>query len=242
MECAEMDRSKIPVYGSQLHNAPGKQHLADTHVRSEKIVLPAFTKERNVTFSAKIQEGALFKGTDRSKFSLPATKRTTGVKRGPVNRNKVEADLSERNQLLEAANQHLRIDLEGTRETVKGLQEKQAALESEVAELNKHLERNMVILENRNIDPVTGNRILESLKESDRCRAETKLLTESLMEELNSFCNAASEQRDTIQAIKSMCRDAEEERKHFLEKQKAFQQDTENFRQSLKQVELLLEQ
>lgn len=243
-----MEKSKIPVYGSQIQHAPGKQFSTDTQIQGtkkafpQKIALPLISKDLNVVSTQKIPEVASFKATDRSKYTVPANKRTTAANRGPPSRNKAEAELRDRNQFLEDANQHLQLELASTQETVLNLQERQAVLESEVTELNKRLERHMVILESRNIDPVTGNIILTSVEEMDKCRTETKLVTEQLMEELKSFSNVACEQRERILALQCVCRAAEEERTHFLEKQKAFEEDRENFKTALRQAELLLDQ
>ncbi|XP_078515927.1 small kinetochore-associated protein isoform X2 [Lissotriton helveticus] len=232
MECAEMEKSKIPVFGWQTQHAPGKQFSTDTQILGtkkafpQKIALPLVSKDLNVVSTQKIPDVASSKATDRR----------------PASRNKAEAELRDRNQFLEDANQHLQLELASTQETVSKLQERQAVLESEVTELNNRLERHMVILESRNIDPVTGNIILTSVEEMDKCRTETKMVTEQLMEELKSFSNVASEQRERILAIHAMCRAAEEERTHFLEKQKTFEEDRENFRTALRQAELLLDQ
>ncbi|XP_078515926.1 small kinetochore-associated protein isoform X1 [Lissotriton helveticus] len=248
MECAEMEKSKIPVFGWQTQHAPGKQFSTDTQILGtkkafpQKIALPLVSKDLNVVSTQKIPDVASSKATDRSKYTVPANKRTTAANRGPASRNKAEAELRDRNQFLEDANQHLQLELASTQETVSKLQERQAVLESEVTELNNRLERHMVILESRNIDPVTGNIILTSVEEMDKCRTETKMVTEQLMEELKSFSNVASEQRERILAIHAMCRAAEEERTHFLEKQKTFEEDRENFRTALRQAELLLDQ
>ncbi|XP_069064687.1 small kinetochore-associated protein [Pleurodeles waltl] len=248
MESAAMDKSRIPVYGSQVHHVLGKQFSTDTQILGtkkafpQKIALPLISRDLNVVSTQKIPDAVSAKATDRSKHTVPANKRTTGANRGPPARYKAEAELRDRNQFLEDANQVLQSELASTQETVSSLQERQAVLESEVTELNKRLERHMVILESRNIDPVTGNVILTSAEEMDKCRAETKLVTEHLMEELKNFSNVASEQSERILAIQSMCRAAEEERKHFLEKQKAFEEDRENFRAALRQAELLLDQ
>ncbi|XP_030044354.1 small kinetochore-associated protein [Microcaecilia unicolor] len=236
-----MEKSKIPV---SVHKGPvqyGKNGITDTNlpcpkkICPSKPVLPLFSKDPNISFAVKGPVNGVFKATSQ-RPSL-ASRRTGVAGRGIIARNRVEAELRDKNKQLEAENSSLHADLSRVQETVKNLKENHDVLEKVVKELNERLERNMIILENSNIDPVTGNRIVESVKERDKCQAEAKLLRENLLEELKSFSEKAAEKTMELQKVKCKWQAVEEVGQHFLEDYQAFQEQMEEYQQVLMQAE-----
>ncbi|NXY51668.1 SKAP protein, partial [Ceuthmochares aereus] len=130
------------------------------------------------------------------KVEQPSKKTAT---RGPPNRYKLEAELKTKNQLLETAKQQLHSRLAGAQGTIKELKEENEGLVREVEKLKKFQETCMVILESRNIDPVTGSNILEEEEKTEECRKQTTLLTEKLIEELRQFNETAAQEKEALQ-------------------------------------------
>nr|XP_033809180.1 uncharacterized protein LOC117364266 [Geotrypetes seraphini]XP_033809181.1 uncharacterized protein LOC117364266 [Geotrypetes seraphini]XP_033809182.1 uncharacterized protein LOC117364266 [Geotrypetes seraphini]XP_033809184.1 uncharacterized protein LOC117364266 [Geotrypetes seraphini] len=238
---AAMEKSKIPVWVHQGSMQSGKDFITDTNLPCPKKIcpsnpgLPLFSKDPNINFAAKDSVNGVFKAT--SQRSSLASKRTGVSNRGIIARNRAEAELRDKNKHLEAQNSSLHADLSRAQETIKGLKESHEILERVVKELNERLERNMIILENSNIDPETGNRIVESVNERDRCQAEAKLLRENLLEELKSFSEMAAEKTMELQEAKCKWQAAEEMGQRFLEEYEAFQEEMEQYQQVLMQAE-----
>nr|XP_014340922.1 PREDICTED: small kinetochore-associated protein [Latimeria chalumnae] len=159
----------------------------------------------------------------------------------PVGRYRVEAELRDRNQLLEAANRDLHLELSGTQNHIQELTEKSEKLESDIKELNQQLESCLVVLETRNIDPVTGSKIVESVEENDRSRAETMNLAQDLQNELANFSSMATEQRTQMQELRSRWMTAKEERDYFLNEMESFQKEMDEFKEVVNEAQMLLE-
>uniref|UniRef100_A0A8C8SXS4 Kinetochore localized astrin (SPAG5) binding protein n=1 Tax=Pelusios castaneus TaxID=367368 RepID=A0A8C8SXS4_9SAUR len=249
----EKETSRIPIYSVHHPTAlcQGTSHT-DTQTpfpskkqRINKAVELEFSKDPNFIFSSHFPEDGAFKaknqGLSRStKKAEPLSKKTATIARGPLSRYKLEAELKNKNQLLEIAKQQVHSKLAGAQVTIKDLREKNEVLEEEVQKLKKFQDNCMMILESRNIDPVTGNEILaeEELKE---CQKQTMLLTEELKEELKLFSQTAAEQKEELQAATAMWKMAENDRDDFLEKQSSFQTEIDKYADTISQVELLLD-
>ncbi|XP_029442390.1 uncharacterized protein LOC115090003 isoform X2 [Rhinatrema bivittatum] len=238
-----MERSKIPVYSQQGPIQSGNNCVTYTNlpcpkkICPSKPILPLFNKHPNISFAVKDPTNGVFKAT--SQRPALASKRTPC--RGSLARYKVDAELRDKNKVLEANNLSLHRDLTKAQETIKDLTAGQEILEREVKELNKRLERNMVILESRNIDPDTGNRILESIEETNNCQKEAKLLRENLIKELKNFSETTAKKVAELQEIKSKQQAAEEAGHRFLEEYQAFLEEMKHYQLSLKQGECLLD-
>ncbi|XP_018414763.1 PREDICTED: small kinetochore-associated protein-like [Nanorana parkeri] len=119
------------------------------------------------------------------------------------------------------------------------MSEKQEAMQDEINTLKQRLEKSMIILEHRNIDP--GEQILADAEEACKIREETKTATDHLLTELKIFNSKTKEQKRLVQSINSKWKEAAESRKQFVEEQKAFQADMEKFRSSLEETEKWLD-
>ncbi|KAM4690408.1 small kinetochore-associated protein [Rhinophrynus dorsalis] len=234
-----MERSKIPVHKSQ---ATEKSLFADQVQPFPKKPCPQkplYSKDPNIVFSSTAPDMVVFKAVGNVKKTV--SKKASAPTRGPANKYKMEAELRDRNRLLEAANVSLHSNLTSAQEKIKEMTKRQEEHEKDLKELNRRLEKNMIILENRNIDPVSGDYILASAEENSQLRTQTKIFTEKLINELQTFNQTASQQRTLIQTVMAKWKEAEQERKQFVEEQQAFQKELEQFRESLQQAEQRLD-
>ncbi|NXK12723.1 SKAP protein, partial [Herpetotheres cachinnans] len=202
-----------------------------------------FNKDPNFNFNSNIPADGIFKATNQglpksAKKVEPLSKKT--ATRGHLNRYKLEAELKTKNQLLETAKQQLHSRLTGAQGTIKELKEENEGLLQEVEKLKKFRETCMVILESRNIDPVTGSNILEEEEKAQECQKQTKLLTEKLIEELRLFNQTAAKEKEVLQMAMAKWKSAEEERHQSLEKHSAFQAEMKECSALLNDLELLL--
>ncbi|NXX99155.1 SKAP protein, partial [Centropus bengalensis] len=202
-----------------------------------------FNKDANFYFSSNIPADGVFKATNQGlpksakKVEQPSKKTAT---RGIPNRYKLEAELKTKNQLLETAKHQLHSRLAGAQGIIKELKEENEGLAQEVEKLKKFQETCMVILESRNIDPVTGINILEEEEKTEECRKQTTLLTEKLMEDLRQFNQAAALEREALQAAMAKWESAEEERLSHVEKHSSFQAEIKECSAILDEMEQLL--
>ncbi|KFO97761.1 Small kinetochore-associated protein, partial [Calypte anna] len=200
-------------------------------------------KDPNFNFSSQIPADGVFKATNQG---LPkSTKKVEPVAkkaaiRGPHNRYKVEAELKAKNQLLETAKQQLHSRLTAAQGTIKELKEENEGLVQEVEKLKKFQETCMVILESRNIDPVTGSSIVEEEEKTRECQEQTRLLTEKLIQELRVFNQTAAKEKEELQAAMAKWKSAEEERQQSLEKHCSFQAEIKECSAVLDELKLLL--
>ncbi|NXJ77517.1 SKAP protein, partial [Trogon melanurus] len=198
-----------------------------------------FSKDPNFNFSSNIPADGVFKGLPKSAKKVePLSKKTAA--RGPLNRYKLEAELKTKNQLLETAKQQLHSRLIGAQGTIKELKEENEGLVQEVEKLKKLQETCLLILESRNIDPVTGNNILEEEEKKQECQKQTTLLTEKLIEELRLFNQTAAKEKEVLQTAMAKWKSAEEERQRSLEKHSTFQAEVKECSAVLDELELLL--
>ncbi|NXX22374.1 SKAP protein, partial [Podargus strigoides] len=179
-----------------------------------------FNKDPDFNFGSNIPADGVFKATQQglpksAKKGELLSKRT--AMRGPPNRYKLEAELKAKNQLLETAKQQLHSRLTGAQGTIKELKEENEGLLQEVEKLKKFQETCMVILESRNIDPVTGSNILEEAEETQECQKQTTLLTEKLIGELRLFNQTAAKEKEALEAAMAKWQSAEEQRQQSLE-------------------------
>ncbi|NWS74591.1 SKAP protein, partial [Crotophaga sulcirostris] len=202
-----------------------------------------FNKDPNFNFSSNIPADGVFKATNQGlpkstkKVEQPSKKTAT---RGLANRYKLEAELKTKNQLLETAKQQLHSRLTGAQGTIKELKEENEGLVREVEKLKKFQETCMMILESRNIDPVTGSSILEEEEKTEECQKQTTLLTEKLIEELRLFNQTAAQEKEALQTAMAKWESAEEQRHRSLEKHSSFQTEIKECSTILDELEQLL--
>ncbi|XP_074005960.1 small kinetochore-associated protein [Numenius arquata] len=238
--------SRIPVYGQSYRAGPPAEVQMAFPSKKQCVGKTAdleFNKDPNFNFSSNIPADGVFKATNQglpksAKKVEPLSKKT--ATRGPLNRYKLEAELKTKNQLLETAKQQLHSRLTGAQGTIKELKEENEGLVQEVEKLKKFQETCMVILESRNIDPVTGNNILEEEEKTQECQKQTTLLTEKLIEELRQFNQTATKEKEELEAAMAKWKWAEEGRQQSLEKHSSFQAEIKECSAILDELELLL--
>ncbi|XP_064309188.1 small kinetochore-associated protein [Phalacrocorax carbo] len=242
----EGEPSRIPVFTALYRTGPPAETQMSFPSKKQCVSKTAdleFNKDPNFNFSSNIPADGVFKATNQGlpksakKVDLPSKKTAT---RGPLNRYKLEAELRTKNQLLETAKQQLHSRLTGAQGTIKELKEENEGLVKEVEKLKKFQETCMVILESRNIDPVTGNNILEEEEKTQECQKQMTLLTEKLIEELRLFNQTAAKEKEMLQTAMAKWKSAEEERHQSLEKHSSFQAEIKECSTILDELELLL--
>ncbi|NWU69494.1 SKAP protein, partial [Pterocles burchelli] len=199
-----------------------------------------FSKDPNFNFSSNVPADGVFKATNQglpksAKKVEPLSKTT---KRGHINR--YQQELKSKNQLLETANQQLHSRLTTAQGTIKELKEENEGLVQEVEKLKKFQESCMVILESRNIDPVTGSSILEEEEKTQECQKQTTLLTEKLTEQLRLFNQTAAKETEALETAMAKWKSAEEAIHQSLEKHSSFQAEIKECSAVLHELEQLL--
>ncbi|XP_030339556.1 small kinetochore-associated protein [Strigops habroptila] len=238
--------SRIPVY-SALHRAATHAEMQMAFSSKKQCVSRRtdleFNKDPDFNFSSNIPADGVFKATSQglpksAKKGEPLLKKP--VTRGPLNRYKLEAELKTKNQMLETAKQQLHSKLTEAQCTIKGLKEKNEGLVQEVEKFKKLQETCMVILESRNIDPVTGSTILEEEEKTQECQRQTVLLTGKLIEELRLFNQMAAKENEILQTATVKWKAAEKESRCSLEQHSFFQASMKECSAVLDKLELLL--
>ncbi|NXK93125.1 SKAP protein, partial [Formicarius rufipectus] len=202
-----------------------------------------FSKDPNFNFGSSIPADVIFKAGNQG--LLKSAKKAEqfsrkAVARGPLNRYKLEAELKTKNQVLETAKQHLHSRLAEAQSTIKELKEENDSLVQEVEKLRKFQETCMVILESRNIDPVTGSDVLEQEEETQECQKQSTLLTKKLIEELRLFSQACAKEKEELQAVTDKWKSAKEESQQSLENHSSFQAEIKGHMGTLDELEHLL--
>ncbi|XP_043841721.1 small kinetochore-associated protein [Dromiciops gliroides] len=218
--------------------ALGGGQPVETHSRATfKSQIPQRSKEIELHKAPNSTgpEDELYKTTKQRQMKTmdPAVKKNIKKSYKPLNRQKAEEELKEKNQLLEAVNRQLHQKLTESQGELKVLTQKVELLE-------KSQDTYLAILESGNIDPVTGKQILENQQEKMKCQMESVLLLESLKDELKLFNQTATKQMEELQALKVKLKMEEEERSHFLEKRAAFNNKRDDLTAALEQMEQLL--
>ncbi|NXP25006.1 SKAP protein, partial [Scytalopus superciliaris] len=240
------DGSRIPVYGGTQRPAPPPETQVTFPSKKQcttKTADPEFSKDPNFNFGSNIPADGVFKagnqGLPKSAKKVEQFSRKAAT-RGPLNRYKLEAELKTKNQLLETAKQHLHSRLTEAQSTIKELKEGNDSLVQEVEKLKKFQETCMVILESRNIDPVTGSNVLEQEEEIQECQKQSTLLTEKLIEELRLFSQTCAKEKEELQAVTDKWKLAEEESQQSLENHSSFQAEMKEHMATLDELEHLL--
>ncbi|XP_065492865.1 small kinetochore-associated protein [Caloenas nicobarica] len=243
----DAEPSRIPVY-SGLHRGGPPAEVQPAFSSKKQCVSKTadveFSKDPNFNFSSNPPADGVFKATNqglpKSAKKVEPPLKKTATRGGTLNRYKLEAELKTKNQLLETAKQQLHSRLTGAQGIIKDLKEENEGLVQEVEKLKKFQETCMVILESRNIDPVTGSNILEEEEKTQECQKQTTLLTEKLIEELRLFNQTAAKEKEVLQTAMAKWKSAEEERQQSLEKHSSFQAEITECSAVLDELEQLL--
>ncbi|XP_056401115.1 small kinetochore-associated protein [Hyla sarda] len=146
-----MERSKLPVLRGQGSDLP----LPSAKKPCPQKPTPFESRDPNIAFSSAAPNFVFKAGGNGKKMAV--LKKTGPPVRGPIqNRYRMETELKEKNQLLEAANANLYNNLSLAQKTIEEMSEQKDSMKEELKELERRLEKSMIILESRNIDPGNG--------------------------------------------------------------------------------------
>ncbi|NWV46332.1 SKAP protein, partial [Daphoenositta chrysoptera] len=238
---AAMERqlSRIPV-SARLHRPEPSAELQMTFPSKRKCVgrtsEQQFSKVSSFNFASNIPADSVFKAANQglpksAKKVEPVSKKT--VTRRPLSRHQLEAELKNKNQLVETLKQQL------ARGELRELKKENERLVHEVEKLKQIQETCMIILERRNIDPVTGSNIEEE-KETHACREKTTMLTKKVTEELKLFCHTVAKEKEMLETAMAKWKSAQEEQQHALEKHSYIQAQIKEWKAILEALGKLL--
>ncbi|NXG23941.1 SKAP protein, partial [Grallaria varia] len=237
------DASRIPVCGGTHRRAPPaetQETVPSKKQHTTKTADPGLSKDPNLNFGSNIPADGIVKagnqGCPKSTKKVERFSRNT-VTKGPLKRQKLEAEVKTKNQLLETANQHLHSRLTEAQSTVEELKKENDSLVQEVEKLKKFQKTCMVILESRNIDPVTGSNILEQEEVTQECQKQSTV--RKLIEELRLFNQTCAKEKEKLQAVKEKWNSAEESQQ-TLETYSSFQAELKEYMATLDELERLL--
>ncbi|NXH95008.1 SKAP protein, partial [Pachycephala philippinensis] len=199
-----------------------------------------FSKVPSFNFASSIPADSVFKAANQglpksAKKVEPVSKKT--VTRRPLSRHQLEAELKNKNQLVETLKQQLARG-EGTIR-LRELKKENERLVHEVEKLKQIQETCMTILERRNFNPVSGSDIEEE-KETRACREKTTMLTKKVIEELKLFCHTVAEEKEMLATAMAKWKSAQEEQQHALEKHSYIQAQIKEWKAILEGLGKLL--
>ncbi|NWS06112.1 SKAP protein, partial [Motacilla alba] len=240
---AAMDRrlSRIPVH-TRLHRPEPSAELQMNFPSKRKCVSktsePELSAVPSLHFASNVPADSVFKpanqGLPKSEKRVePVSKKT--VARRPLSRYQLEAELKNKNQLVETLKQQLARG-EGTLKS-RELKKENERLVHEVEKLKKIQETCMTILESRNINP--GSHIEEE-EETRACREKTTMLTKKVTEELMLFCHRVAKEKEMLETAMARWKSAQEESQHALEKHSYFQAQIKEWKAVLEALGKLL--
>ncbi|NXB70984.1 SKAP protein, partial [Donacobius atricapilla] len=188
---------------------------------------PEFSRVPSLNFPSNVTVDSVFTAANQGlpksdKRVEPVSKKA--VARRPLSRHQLEAELKNKNQLVETLRQQL-ARAEGTLK-LRELKKENERLVHEVEKLKEIQETCMMILESRNINPapefLTGSHIEEE-KEMRACQEKTTMLTEKVTEELMLFCHTAAKEKEMLETAMAKWKSVQEANQRALEKQSSFQ-------------------
>ncbi|XP_066550783.1 small kinetochore-associated protein isoform X2 [Amia ocellicauda] len=239
---AEREVSRIPVYQD---NASKK--LLEGNKSSAR---PAETMKRNAAHRFELRDLPdnfnFAKSDNVGAFKAHASatsqrkKPQTNIYKGPSARLRVETELRDKNQLLEAANLELYKNLSEAKENIVQLEQRYTQLEGESGETKQQLETCMLILEAGNIDAVSGGRIFETTKENEQQRREAMSVSRDLRKELEDFNEKVAEHRLQMEGLRSRGMALKENRERYLEDKEDFETELEKMEKELKEAQQLI--
>ncbi|NWS92726.1 SKAP protein, partial [Toxostoma redivivum] len=182
---------------------------------------PEFSGVPSLNFASNVPADSVFKASNQGlpksvKKVEPVSKKT--VARRPPSRFQLEAELKNKNQLVETLKQQLARG-EGTIK-LRELKKENERLVHEVEKLKKIQDTCMTILESRNISPGSN---IEEEKETRACREKTTMLTKKVTEELMLFCHTVTKEKEMLETAMAKWKSAQEENQRALEKHSYFQ-------------------
>ncbi|NXD45106.1 SKAP protein, partial [Copsychus sechellarum] len=230
--------SRIPVPG-RLHRPEASAELPTAFPSKRKCVskTPEFSGAPSLNFASNVPVDGVFKAANQGlrksvKRVEPVSNKT--VARRPLSRFQLEAELKNKNQLVETLKQQL-ARAEGTK--LRALKKENERLVDEVEKLKKIQETCMTILESRNISPDSN---IEEEKVTRACREKTTMLTKKVTEELRLFCHTVAEEKEMLETAMAKWKSAQEENQRALEKHSCFQAQIKEWTAMLEELGKLL--
>nr|XP_003224828.1 PREDICTED: small kinetochore-associated protein [Anolis carolinensis] len=233
----ENEKSKIPHYSfprSRANFIP-----KDTQMKP--------LKETDFNFAANAPVPFAFKDTNqrppkpaKKVVPQPPKKAATTTVHSPTNRYRREADLRNKNKLLESVKYDLNTKLSAVQKEMKEMKEQYSNLEKENQALKRFQESCMLILESRNCDSVAEENILEKEEKHKETQKEIMDLSEKLNTDLELFIQMTNEQKETFQNTQIKWKQIEEEEAYFLEQQQHFNKEIEDLFATLDQDDQFL--
>ncbi|NXX29720.1 SKAP protein, partial [Nicator chloris] len=216
--------SRIPVH-ARLYLPEPSAELQMTFPSTRKCVSktpePEFSRVPSLNFPSNVTVDSVFKAANQGlsksdKRVEPVSKKT--VARHRLSRYQLEAELKNKNQLVETLKQQL-ARAEGTIK-LRELKKENERLVHEVEKLKKIQETCMMILESRNINPGSNT---EEEKETRACWEKTTMLTKKVIEELMLFCHTVAKEKEMLETAMAKWKSAQEENQRALEKRSYFE-------------------
>ncbi|NXX69774.1 SKAP protein, partial [Spizella passerina] len=211
-------------------NFPSKRKHVSTTSEPELSVVPS------LHFASNVPADSVFKPANQglpksAKKVEPVSKKT--VARRPLTRYQLEAELKNKNQLVETLKQQL------ARGELRELKKENQRLVHEVEKLKKIQETCMTILESRSINP--GKELTFICIVLKVIFVLTlQMLTNKVTEELTLFCHRAAKEKEMLETAKAKWKSAQEENQHALEKHSDFQAQIKEWKSRLEALGKLL--
>ncbi|XP_078263197.1 small kinetochore-associated protein [Rhinoraja longicauda] len=262
-----MRRSKLPVYQpkhthaaiapSVVSTARGlkteSDHLQPSAKRCHVTPILAELEKnlpKNFNFSRKISSAVTFEATSKQRNvalnkrkKIPPLSRMTRADMEKYMALKVvEAELRDQKQLLEVAQQQLKQELKVSKDELSDYMIKNKNLQSGNEALSKRLQDCTVLLENNMIDPVSADKMIEDQEQTRASRRDTMALVENLQTELEKWGSNLMEKREMFQEMRLKLQIAKEESNKIVEEMDLFKQEVEEWRLTLGQFKLILDQ
>ncbi|NXO70969.1 SKAP protein, partial [Phainopepla nitens] len=181
---------------------------------------PEFSGVPRLNFASNVPADSVFKaanqGLSKSDRRVePISKKT--VPRRPLSRYQLEAELKNKNQVVETLKQQL------ARGELRELKKENERLVHEVEKLKKIQETCMTILESRNISPGKEFALcLHPGTASPECffifLLTPQMLTKKVTEELMLFCHTVAKEKEMLETAMAKWKSAQEENQRALEK------------------------
>ncbi|NXE67984.1 SKAP protein, partial [Calcarius ornatus] len=210
-------------------NFPSKRKCVSKTSEPELSMVPS------LHFASNVPADSVFKpanqGLPKSEKKVEPVSKKTVVRR-PLSRYQLEAELKNKNQLVETLKQQL------ARTELRELKKENKRLVHEVEKLEKIQETCMTMLESRNINPGKDN--VEEEKETRACREKTTMLTNKVTEELKLFCHRVAKEKEMLETARAKWISAQEENQHALEKHSDFQAQFKEWKTKLEELGKLL--
>ncbi|KAL1786005.1 small kinetochore-associated protein [Sigmodon hispidus] len=225
---AAMMASAKTVCDVKSHAMPIGGLSADAQTRATS-KLPVKSKEADADIT-KVNKPR--RETGQGRAAETANRKNSRKSYKPLNKQRPEEELKDKNQLLEAVNKQLHQKLTETQGELKDLTQKVELLE-------KFQGNCLAILESKGLNP--GRETLASQQEPTTDHTDSMLLLETLQDELKVFTETAKKQMEELQALKVKLKLKEEERVQFLEQQTLCKDQASDFTIVLEEMEQLLE-